>query len=679
MAGAPQRCVAVRPPHGLLLLTGTVLGSLGLIVLGQQLLRTHQQPLNPSSSPTELWKHYRWAWDPSTRRDAALLLVASDRDSPHRHQRLLTGQAWGQQPTAAAVLLHQARTAERLGQQQRASSRWRTLLRRFPSHPFSADALYVLSKANPSLKATLLAEHPSHPAALERAVQDNHALHLARWGPQHHGAATVLREACASNEGSTNPNRQQLALALALLGDGASGLKCLQGDRPAPVTAVALAKVLRSGNQQERSQGEALLVRLTNTTEPAVNPTTLEAARLLAEPLKPQAALLQRLPKALREQSADVAAAEVRLGQRKAVEVIQRWPHHPASWQLQWDLARSALLSERWQEAATLLQALAPKQLPEPLAARQRFWLGFSQHKQGNEDAAATAWRTLLEQHPPSYYTWRASARLGAGALPPLQQSVLLSKRERWSPLQSGHALVDSLWRLGMHREALETWLSRSQQPLDVQTPNPEPSPADRITAGRLLLANGDTWNGLNALWRVSLRQVNEGCLERADLHRLQHPLPWSKAFSAATQEESIHEALLRAIAKQESRYSSAVRSPVGAEGLMQLMPSTAASVSSAPLQPGALRNPTTNVQLGARYLQQLLMQWDESPWLAVASYNAGPSAAGRWRTDELERDPELWAERIPYPETRIYTKKVLGNLWAYFMAEEPGCRSKTQ
>ena len=111
----------------------------------------------------------------------------------------------------------------------------------------------------------------------------------------------------------------------------------------------------------------------------------------------------------------------------------------------------------------------------------------------------------------------------------------------------------------------------------------------------------------------------------------------------------------------------------------MQLMPSTAASVSSAPLQPGALRNPITNVQLGARYLQQLLTQWDESPWLAVASYNAGPNAAGRWRTDELERDPELWAERIPYPETRIYTKKVLGNLWAYLMGEEPLCRSRTQ
>ena len=49
-----------------------------------------------------------------------------------------------------------------------------------------------------------------------------------------------------------------------------------------------------------------------------------------------------------------------------------------------------------------------------------------------------------------------------------------------------------------------------------------------------------------------------------------------------------------------------------------------------------------------------------------MASYNAGPGAAESWLSSELEEDPELWVERIPYPETRLYTKKVLGNLWAY-------------
>ena len=102
----------------------------------------------------------------------------------------------------------------------------------------------------------------------------------------------------------------------------------------------------------------------------------------------------------------------------------------------------------------------------------------------------------------------------------------------------------------------------------------------------------------------------------------------------------------------------------------MQLMPATAAEVAGRRLSATEITNPDTNTQLGALYLQQLLRQWDGNPWLTVASYNAGPGAAGGWRTPELEQDPELWAERIPYPETRIYTKKVLGNLWAYLHAE---------
>ena len=87
----------VRPSRGLLLLTGTVIGSLGIIVVTQRWLQQWQQPpLTPAATPATLWTRYRWSWDPSERRDAALLLAASDRDSPQRRQRLLHGQAWGQ-------------------------------------------------------------------------------------------------------------------------------------------------------------------------------------------------------------------------------------------------------------------------------------------------------------------------------------------------------------------------------------------------------------------------------------------------------------------------------------------------------------------------------------------------------------------------------------------------------
>ena len=101
-----------------------------------------------------------------------MLLAASDRDSPRRRQLLLQGQAWGQAQVAAAVLVQQARTANQLGDPQRADDHWRALLARFPHHPISADAAYQLSGDDNALQRWLLNHHPAHPAALEKAESD---------------------------------------------------------------------------------------------------------------------------------------------------------------------------------------------------------------------------------------------------------------------------------------------------------------------------------------------------------------------------------------------------------------------------------------------------------------------------------------------------------------------------
>jgi soluble lytic murein transglycosylase len=710
----------------LLLLTGCVAGSLGLILGGQTLLRRIQPELTPATAPAQLWRHYRWSFDPALRREAALLLAAKDRESPWRRQQLLRGQGWGASPVAAAVLLQQAITANELGQTKRSQARWQELWQRFPGNPLSADAAYHLGLDDPKLTAELLLRFPAHPAALERAVQTGEAFHLAQHGPRHPGAEAVIRAACqAKTSGAERPDagqRQTWAKALADLGDGASGLACLQGAPPAPATALSIGRALLRGTADQRRQGEQVLVAMTRleadgetkavtnengvTNQQAVTQNkagpsaeSLEAARLLSEPLQPDASLLAQLPPALRHHSADVAAAEVRLGSRDAANVFKQWPRHPASWQLQWDLARADLLAGRWDQAETWLSALDPTTLPEPLAARQRFWLGFSQAKQGRNNEAQQQWQTLLQRHPPGYYTWRATARLeearpnprrqqqagdqATASLPTLNAAALMEASAAassaitshlpWQPLNSGDALVDLLWRLGMTQAALESWQSREQQH-NPQTLASAEQHSQAITGARLRLARGDRWSGLDALWRANLRLVSQDCTSQLRLHHWLHPLPFESAFDAAATDERVHEALLRAIAKQESRFSTGVRSPVGAQGLMQLMPGTAAEMAGGPIDAEALGQAPTNARLGARYLNQLLRQWNGNPWLTVASYNAGPGAVAGWRSDELNSDPELWAERIPYPETRIYTKKVLGNLWAYQQLKQNHC-----
>ena len=672
--------------RGLLLLAGTPLLTLALVIGGQMGLRRLHAPLTPSLSNADLWTHYRWSINPKERREAALLLAARSADSAERSQRLLAHQGWGNDPIAAVTLKQQALTAAKLGQQTEEQKRWQDLLQRFPGSAASADARYQLGQAQPALHAELFRQQPGHPAALAAAAETKRdspkqaiaALHLARWGARWPGAAIQLREACnrISGDGLNQNDRLTLAQGLASLGDGGAAEACLQGTPTTPASALAIGRVLLRGTaeQQERGTQRLLELAINNPDDPAA----LEAAALLSEPLKPDPALLDALPQALQQRSADVAAARVRLGDSaNAMAVLKRWPTNPAAWQLQWDLAREALLKDQWQSAKALLEAIPSSNLPEPLAARQQFWLGLTLSKQDQTTQAQQVWEQLVKTHPRSYYTWRAEVRLGRGDLPILDQASASrsadlgdSFQQHWEPLQSGDPFVDRLWRLGQTQEAWETW--RSQQPPSDQPTNPE----QKLVEGRLRVAVGDSWTGLSRLWRASLRLVNQSCEERQLLHRSQHPRLLSQVFETASEQEAVRNELLMAIAKQESRFSPGVSSPVGAIGLLQLMPATAEELAGGALTSDELREPTRNARLGARYLGQLLKQWEGNIVLAVASYNAGPGAASQWVTPALKNDPELWIERIPYPETRLYTKKVLGNLWAYLGSGPDHCDS---
>ena len=100
-------------------------------------------------------------------------------------------------------------------------------------------------------------------------------------------------------------------------------------------------------------------------------------------------------------------------------------------------------------------------------------------------------------------------------------------------------------------------------------------------------------------------------------------------------------------------------------------MPATAADMAGRDLNDDELSEPSFNIELGAAYLSYLLDRWDGNPILTIASYNAGPGAVASWPSQDINQAPELWIERIPYPETRYYTKKVLDNLIQYISQDE--------
>jgi len=132
----------------------------------------------------------------------------------------------------------------------------------------------------------------------------------------------------------------------------------------------------------------------------------------------------------------------------------------------------------------------------------------------------------------------------------------------------------------------------------------------------------------------------------------------------------SIDPPLVYALTRLESNFDSTATSPVGARGLMQIMPATARYISGdRSYAPGRLAEPAVNLQIGQRYIAYLARQdgIDGDLLRVLASYNAGPGSFARWGVDMRDQDdPLLFLEAIPVPETRAFVRHVLVYSWLY-------------
>jgi soluble lytic murein transglycosylase len=137
---------------------------------------------------------------------------------------------------------------------------------------------------------------------------------------------------------------------------------------------------------------------------------------------------------------------------------------------------------------------------------------------------------------------------------------------------------------------------------------------------------------------------------------------------------DRVDPALVHALSRQESEFNAAAKSPVGASGLMQLMPNTAKAVAKAykvQFVAAQLTNPAYNTQLGEAHLRDLIDSYNGSYFLSLAAYNAGGGRVAEWmKAFGDPRDPQVdpidWIERIPFTETRQYVVKIMETLQLY-------------
>lgn len=323
----------------------------------------------------------------------------------------------------------------------------------------------------------------------------------------------------------------------------------------------------------------------------------------------------------------------------RAAALEANFDEEQAGWRI-----RAALRREDWPAVAQAVDALpeALKALPE-----WRYWHGRALAAQGAADAAQADYLAIAGQ--PNFYGILAAEALGRTYRLP-SRAVAPSEAELAAiavhpGLQRGLALIQA----------------------DLRT--------DGVREWFWSLGGMDDRQLLAAAELARRHDVIDRAINTADRTREEHdfvlryPLPFFDEVAPRAREVGLDAAWVYGLMRQESRFITDARSSAGARGLMQLMPATARWVANKigmdHYHPRRMTDMDTNIRLGTNYLRMVLDGLDDHPVLASAAYNAGPSRARRWRA-ERPLEGAIYAETIPFSETRDYVKKVMANTVHY-------------
>jgi soluble lytic murein transglycosylase len=170
-------------------------------------------------------------------------------------------------------------------------------------------------------------------------------------------------------------------------------------------------------------------------------------------------------------------------------------------------------------------------------------------------------------------------------------------------------------------------------------------------------------------------RQIWDRCINTSERTKAEmdfdqrFPMPFRETVTKRAQSISLDPAYVYGLIRQESRFIMDARSGVGASGLMQVMPATARwtakKIGLEGFTQDQLNDRDTNIAIGTAYLKFALDDLNGSMPMAAAAYNAGPGRPRTWRNGPV-LDAAIWAENVPFSETRDYVKKVLSNTTNY-------------
>jgi soluble lytic murein transglycosylase len=314
--------------------------------------------------------------------------------------------------------------------------------------------------------------------------------------------------------------------------------------------------------------------------------------------------------------------------------------------QLQWK-TRIALRQGDWKMVAATIEAMPAQLRSDPAWT---YWQGRAMAAQGaSRDEARALFTRIADQN--SFYGQLAMEELGEQVSIPQRASAVTPAEIAPMAANPGLRRALKFFSLRLRFEGTREWNWEL-----------------RKFSERELLAAAEFARENDILDRM----VNTSERTRTEFDYTQRfPSPHNDILQPTAQSLGLDRAWVYGLIRQESRFITDARSGVGASGLMQVMPSTgqyvAKKIGLTDFVHGMLADLRTNILLGTNYMNMVLANADGSQPLASAAYNAGPGRARTWRaTLTAPMEGAIFAESIPYPETRTYVKNVLSNATNY-------------
>jgi soluble lytic murein transglycosylase len=277
------------------------------------------------------------------------------------------------------------------------------------------------------------------------------------------------------------------------------------------------------------------------------------------------------------------------------------------------------------------------------------YWSGRSWKARGDTAQANKRWRQVIAKEGGSYYSVQSARRLDV---------PLLADRSYDNKYPEIRDVDDATRRIAILKDfGMDTEVKFEYDRLYTDaTSTPE-----KLVATASALAGTDQSTRSITLGRRAVEQVGPS----AQNYRLVYPVLERETLIESSKQNGLDPVLVASLIRQESNFNPKATSPVGARGLMQVMPAVGRTLAKSKGIEGynddSLYDPAVNIRLGTAHLSGLFRR-TSSIERVLAAYNAGESRVTRWMTKTGAQDPEVFIERIPFVETRDYVRSIVRN-----------------